>query len=820
MEKTVRISGMTCAACAARIEKVTQRVPGVTQASVNLATEQLRLGYEAPETLEAVRAAVEKAGFGLTLPEAEREVTFEIGGMTCAACAARVEKVLSRLPGVSQASVNLATERALIRFDPEAIRLSELRAAIQKAGYTAQSLRAQEAPDQRAAQKKKQLRSMWIRFWIAAGFALPLLYLAMAPMIPGISLPVPAFLSMDLHPLRYALAQVLLVLPIVVVGFRFYTVGFRALLQRSPNMDSLIAISTTAALAYSLFNTLQIALGDLHAVHGLYFETAGTIIALILLGKTLEALSKGKTSEAIARLVELAPKEATVLVEGREIVVPVDEVSPGDVLRVRPGEKIPVDGQVLSGHTAVDESMLTGESLPVDKGPGDEVFAASLNSNGSFTFEATRVGADTALSGIIRFVEDAQAQKAPIAQLADIVSGYFVPAVVGIAVVSMVAWLIAGQPLSFALTIFIAVLTIACPCALGLATPTAILVGTGKGAQHGILIKNGEALESAGKITTVVLDKTGTITEGKPRVTDLLPAPEIGSETLLLTAAAAERGSEHPLGAAIVQHAEEAGLALSDASAFEALPGLGIRAQVMGEDVLVGNAPLMQAQGVDLAAWTEQAEGLAAQGKTPMFVARGGRMLGLVAVADVVKAGSRDAVARMKRMGLQVWMMTGDHQRTAQAIAAQVGIDRVLAGVLPQDKARQVQELSAAGGQVAMVGDGINDAPALAVADTGMAIGTGTQVAMESADIVLMRGDLNEVPTAIRLSRRTMRTIKQNLFWAFAYNIAGIPIAAGLLTLFGGPLLNPVFAAAAMSLSSVTVLGNALRLRGLNPEKD
>lgn len=819
MQKTFGVEGMTCAACSTRVEKVVRKLPGVESASVNLATNKLHVEIENEDIIPSIEAAVSKAGYALAPPET-RQVQLRIGGMTCAACAARVEKVLGKLPGVESANVNLATEKADIRYDPAQVRLSAIRSAIEKAGYTPETIASRADVEDLAAKQKQGIRRMWIRFFVAVAFAVPLLYLAMGPMLPGFPLPIPAFLDMNLHPLRYALAQLLLTIPIVAVGYRFYTVGYKALFMRSPNMDSLIAVSTTAALAYSLYNTFRIAGGDIHAVHGLYFETAGTIITLIMLGKTLEAISKGKTSEALQRLLELAPSQATVLHDGQEVVLPIEEVAEGDVLLVRPGEKIPVDGTVLTGHTAVDESMLTGESLPVEKEPGDAVYAASLNSNGSITFEATKVGEDTALSGIIRFVENAQAEKAPIARLADVVSGIFVPAVLIIAVVALVAWLIAGQSISFALTIFISVLTIACPCALGLATPTAILVGTGKGAQHGILIKNGEALETAGKIQTVVLDKTGTITEGKPQVTDVLTTGTASENQVLSLAASAERTSEHPLGAAIVARAEALGLALSQAQAFEAIPGQGIAVTLESGPVWVGNAKLMSAQHIDLTDWQQKADALAGEGKTPMYVATEKGLAGIVAVADVVKTSSAAAIARMRRMGLTVVMMTGDHQRTADAIAKQVGVDRVLADVLPQDKAAEVQKLAAEGRHVAMVGDGINDAPALAVADTGMAIGTGTQVAMETADIVLMRGDLDEVPTAITLSRRTMRTIKQNLFWAFAYNVAGIPIAAGLLYLFGGPLLNPMFAAAAMSLSSITVLGNALRLRGFDPTKE
>ncbi|MEA5146595.1 MAG: copper-translocating P-type ATPase, partial [Candidatus Limiplasma sp.] len=567
-----------------------------------------------------------------------------------------------------------------------------------------------------------------------------------------------------------------------------------------------------------LYNVLQIATGHFGAVDALYFETAGVIITLILLGKSLEAVSKGRTSEAIKKLMGLAPKTATILHDGEEREIPIEEVEIGDVVVVRPGGKIPVDGTVLEGHTAIDESMLTGESMPVDKQAGDTVYAASINTTGSVRFRADKVGDDTALAQIIRLVEDAQGSKAPIAQLADVVSGYFVPVVVGIALLAGIAWLLAtGGDVKFALTIFISVLVIACPCALGLATPTAIMVGTGKGAEHGILVKSGEALETAHKINTIVFDKTGTLTEGKPTVTDTVSMDGLEPDALLRLAASAEQGSEHPLGQAIVTGAKAKSIALAEADTFEALTGRGIRAMIEGRQVLAGNAKLMADQGLSIAPWQTVADQLSGEGKTPMFIAVDGACAGVIAVADVVKPSSKEAIERLHRMGVQVAMITGDNRRTAEAIARQVGIDRVLAEVLPQDKASEVKQLQAEGRTVAMVGDGINDAPALVQADIGIAIGSGTDVAMESADVVLMRSDLLDVPTALELSKRTIRNIKQNLFWAFGYNVIGIPIAAGVLHLFGGPLLNPMFAAAAMSLSSVSVLTNALRLKRFKP---
>jgi Cu+-exporting ATPase len=546
----------------------------------------------------------------------------------------------------------------------------------------------------------------------------------------------------------------------------------------------------------------------------LYYESAGVIIALILLGKSLEAVSKGKTSEAIKKLMGLTPKTATVIQDGEEIEVPIDEVEIGDILIVKPGEKIPVDGIVLEGHTTIDEAMLTGESIPVDKKVGDQVYAASINKNGMIQFKATKVGSDTALAQIIKLVEDAQGSKAPIAKIADIVSGYFVPIVVVIAILAFLGWFISGESLAFSLTIFISVLVIACPCALGLATPTAIMVGTGKGAENGILFKSGEALEVTHNINTIVFDKTGTITEGKPEVTDIIPVPGVSKAQLLQIAASGEKGSEHPLGEAIIRRAEKEKLELKKVEQFEAIPGHGIEVVIDGIKVLIGNKKLMDSSSISMDELRDRSDQLAGEGKTPMYVSMDGKLSGIIAVADIVKKSSLKAIKILQDMGIEVAMITGDNQKTAQAIAKQVGIDRVLAEVLPQDKSNEVKKLQAEGKKVCMVGDGINDAPALAQADIGIAIGSGTDVAMESADIVLMRSDLLDVSTAIRLSKSTIRTIKQNLFWAFGYNVAGIPVAAGLLHIFGGPLLNPMIAAAAMAFSSVSVLTNALRLRG------
>jgi Cu+-exporting ATPase len=836
--ETLSIGGMSCAACAGRIEKAVRKLEGVSGAAVNFAGEKLFVEFAGDKTLSVIKEAVLKAGYQVLERPKGGTVTIPIGGMSCAACSTRVEKAIAKLEGVETVSVNLATEKAVVVYDTRKLRLSAIKECIEKAGYQALDFSKEGALDEDKIRKEKEIKTLWRKFIVASSFGLPLLYIAMVPMIKWFSLPFPKALAPMNFPLIYALAELLLVIPIVIAGNKFYSVGFKNLLRRSPNMDSLIAVGTSAALVYSLYNIAQIANGSFMAVDALYFETAGVIIALILLGKSLEAVSKGRTSEAIKKLMGLAPKTAIIIENGAEKEIPIDEVLPGDIIVVKPGAKIPVDGLVTAGQTAIDESMLTGESMPVDKKAGDKVYAATINNNGAIQFRAEKVGSDTALAHIIKLVEDAQGSKAPIAQLADIVSGYFVPIVCLIAVIAGIAWFAAASAgivalpagksaLEFALTIFISVLVIACPCALGLATPTAIMVATGKGAENGILIKGGEALETAHKITTVVFDKTGTITEGKPEVTDVVVGNGewgIGNrgglsgtreQAILQIAASVEKNSEHPLGAAIVREAEKRGMELLPVENFTAITGRGIEAHLPSPpcSILIGNRKLMDERGVSLAELEAASDRLAGEGKTPMYAALNGKIAGIVAVADVVKPSSRAAIESLHKMGIEVAMITGDNKKTAAAIARQVGIDRVLSEVLPQDKSAEVKKLQDEGSKVAMVGDGINDAPALAQADIGIAIGSGTDVAMESADIVLMRSDLMDVSTAINLSKRTIRTIKQNLFWAFGYNVLGIPVAAGALYLFGGPLLNPIFAAAAMSMSSVSVLTNALRLK-------
>lgn len=743
--------------------------------------------------------------------------TFDIEGMSCASCAQTIEKAVNQLSGVQQAIVNLATEKLVVSYDDHQVTSAEIIKAVTDAGYQAtEEVAAGATADQDREKKQKHIAEMWQRFWISAVFTVPLLYIAMGHMV---GLPLPDLLNPMTHATTFAMVQLILTLPVLYVGREFFTVGFKALFKGHPNMFSLVALGTSAAFVYSLYGTVMIFLGDTSFTMALYYESAGVILTLITLGKYFEAVSKGKTSDAIKKLMGLAPKTAHILRDGAEIEVPVDAVQLDDIVIVRPGDKIPVDGVIVSGSSSVDEAMLTGESLPVEKKVGDAVIGASINKNGSFQFKATKVGKETALAQIIQLVEDAQGSKAPIAQLADKISGVFVPIVIGLAVLSGLAWFFLGQESwIFALTITISVLVIACPCALGLATPTAIMVGTGKGAENGVLIKSGDALETTHKIQTIVFDKTGTITEGKPVVTDILVADSALSEAELLTlAASAEQGSEHPLGEAIVGAAKERQLPLAEGSDFSAIPGHGICVTVNERVLLLGNIKLMKEEAIELSTFVQQADRLAEEGKTPMFVAKDGSFAGIIAVADTVKDSSQTAIARLHKMGIEAVMITGDNKRTAEAIAKQVGIDRVLSEVLPEDKALEVKKLQAEGKKVAMVGDGINDAPALAQADVGIAIGSGTDVAMESADIVLMRSDLMDVPTAVELSKATIKNIKENLFWAFAYNTLGIPVAMGVLHLFGGPLLSPMIAAAAMSFSSVSVLLNALRLKGFKP---
>ena len=741
-----------------------------------------------------------------------KQKEYIIEGMSCASCAMTIENAVSKMPGVDKASVNLATEIMTVEATDN-VTPEDIAKVVDGVGYSARprGKSVEEELEEKNEKKEAHLREMKRNLTISAIFSVPLLFIAMADMV---GIPMPAFLSPMQSPVSYALIQLALVLPIIWLGRRFFVDGFKALSKGHPNMDSLVALGTSAAFLYSLYGTYHVLEGHAHFAMNLYYESAGVILTLITLGKYFEDVSKGKTSMAIQTLVGLAPKMATVLRDGQEVEVPVEEVQVGDLIRVKPGEKVPVDGVVTEGNSTVDESMLTGESIPVSKAVGDEVIGASLNKTGSFILKATKIGKDTALSQIIQLVEQAQGSKAPIAKLADKVSGVFVPIVIVLALVSGLAWYFLGQESwVFALTITISVLVIACPCALGLATPTAIMVGTGKGAENGILLKSGEALEEANHVNMVVFDKTGTITNGTPVVTDVVTADSTDADALIRLAASLEVASEHPLGEAIVAKAKEQGAAFDEVTNFEAIPGFGIKGHVGETLVFLGNEKWMRENGLVDEAMNEKANRFAEQGKTPLYIGYNDAVQGLIVVADTVKESSARAIQTLHEMGIQVAMMTGDHERTAQAIAAEVGIDRVFSEVLPQDKANYVSKLQEEGYIVAMVGDGINDAPALAQAQVGIAIGTGTDVAIESADAVLMKSDLMDVPAMLKLSRATIRNIKENLFWAFAYNVIGIPFAMGVLHLFGGPLLNPMIAGAAMSFSSVSVVLNALRLK-------
>lgn len=811
IKENFKIEGMTCSACANRVEKVVNKLEGVDNASVNFATETLNVDFDENKlNNKNIEEAVVKAGYGVK--KNLKTYTFKVEGMTCSACANRIEKVTKKLDGVQSSVVNFATEKLTVNIDEDKIGYVKIKAAVDKAGYKL----IKEEEKETGKKKLEASKVLLIRFIVSLIFTVPLLIITMGHML---GMPLPHIIDSMMNPLNFALIQVVLTVPVMIIGYKFYKVGLKNLFKLSPNMDSLIAISTLAAFIYGIFAIYKINLGETEYAMHLYFESAAVILTLITLGKYLEAVSKGKTSQAIKALMGLAPKTATVIRNNTETVIPVEEVVVGDIILAKPGEKLPVDGEVIEGSTAIDESMLTGESIPVEKTIGSSVIGASINKTGFIKYRATKVGKDTALAQIVKLVEDAQGSKAPIAKLADVISAYFVPTVIILSIVSALGWLLAGETPVFALTIFIAVLVIACPCALGLATPTAIMVGTGKGAENGVLIKGGEALETAHQINTIVFDKTGTITEGKPVVTDII-TNGISEDEILSLAASGEKGSEHPLGEAIVRGAEDKKLELKAIEEFNAIPGHGIEVKIDGKDILLGNKKLMKEKNIKLDILSSdnknlkgESERLASEGKTPMYISIDGTLRGIIAVADTVKPSSKGAIESLHKMGIKVAMITGDNKKTADAIAKQVGIDIVLAEVLPEDKANEVKKLQGENAKVAMVGDGINDAPALAQADVGIAIGSGTDVAIESADIVLMRSDLMDVTTAIKLSKATIKNIKQNLFWAFGYNVLGIPVAMGILHIFGGPLLNPMIAAAAMSLSSVSVLANALRLR-------
>lgn len=830
VKKTLAVKGMTCASCSARIEKVLSSREGIKAVAVNLAAETMEVEWDKTKlSLDDIAGQVKGLGFELEIPSSEVTLNLAIKGMTCASCSARIEKVVSGLDGVRTMQVNLATETGVTVFDPSMISKRRIMETIAGLGFTAEPLaeqnenllvKQQRETREKLARMKKELIPAFV-------FAFTLLVLSMGEML---GLPLPEFIDPHHAPFNFALAQFLLVLPVMWSGRRFYLNGFPALVRKAPNMDSLIAVGTGAAFIYSTWNLIEIFLGldAMARVMDLYYESAAVLIALVSLGKYLETRSKAKTSDAISQLMELTPDKATLVknpgAENEEqIDILVSDIEAGDMILVRPGERIPVDGTVKKGHSSVDESMLTGESLPVSKEEGGKVIGGTLNKNGMLRVLAERVGQDTVLARIIKMVREAQGSKAPIANLADRISLYFVPIVMVIATLSGLAWYFIGDaPFPFALRIFIAVLVIACPCAMGLATPTSIMVGTGRGAQLGVLIKSGEALEMAQGINVLVFDKTGTLTYGKPQLTDfeVLRETDMPEDDILALVAGAESVSEHPLAEAIVQEARARNLALKEPDAFEAIPGKGIKASLGDNDILLGNREFIRAriENFDNPEIDSKAAEFAASGKTSLFLAVNGKMTALLAIADQIKPETPQTISRLKKMGIKIFMLTGDNETTAKAIAFQAGIEDVIAEVLPDFKAEKVAELQSRGMKVGMVGDGINDAPALAKADVGIAMGTGIDVAVESGDIVLMKGDLSGVLTALALSRATMRNIKQNLFWAFAYNVVGIPIAAGLLYIFGGPTLNPMIAGGAMAMSSVSVVTNALRLRFFTPE--
>jgi Cu+-exporting ATPase len=803
----INVGGMTCAGCAAKVEKALGKLPGVEDAAVNFASEKATIDFRPQETeIENIVQTIEDLGYRARLEKA----VYEVEGMTCASCVARVEKALSGVSGVVSADVNLATERATVIFNPEETDFQKMARAVEAAGYgIREPEEGEEGRDRERKRRERETKLLKAKLIYSAASAAVIMFLSMLGMhVPGLK----TIPDRTLFVILFILATPVQFWP----GLTFYRGAFRAARHGTSDMNTLIAVGTTAAYLYSVVATFFPSfISGTGLELAVYYDASATIIALILLGRFLEARAKGRTSEAMRRLMDLQARTARVIRDGMEIDVAVEEVRVGDLVAVRPGEKVPVDGIVVEGHTSVDESMLTGESLPVEKGPGDEVTGATMNGTGSFRVRVTRVGSDTVLAQIVRLVEEAQGSKAPIQRLADRVASVFVPVVVGIALLTFVVWIAAGPSPSFnyALLNFVAVLVIACPCALGLATPTAIMVGTGKGAELGILIKGGEVLEVAGRLNAVVFDKTGTLTWGKPVVTDLVASPGMSEDELLALAASAERGSEHPLAETLVEEARERGIELREALNFQALPGKGVTAEIGGKEIRLGNAAFMSESGADISQLERTAEELAREGKTVVYVFYGGEMYGLAALADTVKPMAAEAVRSLKEMGVEVLMISGDRRLTAEAIARQLGLDRVLAEVLPADKAAEVARLQSEGRVVAMVGDGINDAPALAQADIGIAIGTGTDVALEASDITLISDDLRRVATAIRLSRRTLRTIKQNLFWAFIYNVIGIPLAAGVLYPLWGVLLNPVYAAAAMAFSSVSVISNSLRLK-------
>ncbi len=818
VKKNYQLGGVTCQVCVNKIERKVGKLEGVEEAVVNLSNGKLTIEYD--ENLlnsEKIKEVVKKLGYEIEEINDFKEVEIDITGITCQVCVNKIERKVGKLEGVKEIAVNLANSRGKILYDSEKIKLSEILEVIKKLGYEGKKHEDIEE-DSKAIESEKKLKQEFLEFKLAIFFSAIVFYISMGTMA---GLPVPNIISPDINPLNFALIQLILAIPVIYIGRRFYKIGIKQLIMRSPSMDSLIATGTGSAILYSLYGTYKIYSGDFHYVHSLYYESGVVILALILLGKYLENVSKGKTSEAIKKLMNLKSKKATLVRDGKFVQVDIEEVELDEIVLVKPGESIPVDGVVVEGQSSVDESMLTGESIPVEKNIGDKVFGASINKNGVIQVKAQAIGKDTVISKIIKLVENAQGSKAPIAKIADKVSGYFVPTVMLIATVAGITWYYLGSrgivkiheaPSIFALTIFVAVMVIACPCSLGLATPTAIMVGTGRGAELGILIKSGEALEKAHKIDTIVFDKTGTLTIGKPKVTDIMSFSNIDEDEILRVAGALEEYSEHPLGEAIVEAGKERKLQFPKVEKFESITGKGVTGVIDGKKVYIGNIKLMRDFSIDIIN-ENILEKLAYQGKTPMYIAIEDSLIGVIAVADILKPEAIETIKELKNRGYHVGMITGDNKLTAQAIGKEAGIDIIFAEVTPEEKYLKVKELQEQGKNVAMVGDGINDSPALVQANIGIAIGGGTDIAMESADIVLMKRDLKDVLVAMELSHAVIKNIKENLFWAFIYNTVGIPVAAGVLYPLTGHLLNPMIAGAAMAMSSVSVVTNALRLK-------
>ena len=818
-EKTIiPIKGMHCASCAVTIEKSLKKKKGVINANVNFASERASVEYDSNlVNMDEIEKTIEKIGYKVIKEDTEKkkreqglsEVKLKVHGMNSQHCAGIVESALKKIDGVKEVDVSFAIERAVVKYDSNKADIEKLKKAVKNAGYNAEILE-EESFDREKEEREKEIQILKLKFIISLVFSMPLLYFSMGQYF-GLKIPI-FFME------RILLIQFMLATPIIAVSYDFYKRGFLSVVKAgAANMDTLVAIGTGAAYVYSVIISILIFSGRNYGMENLYYETAGLLLMFILLGKYLEAVTKGKTSEAIKKLIGLQPKTAVVVRNKKEVEVPIVEVRVGDIIVVKPGQKIPVDGVVIEGHSSVDESMISGESIPVEKIKGSKVIGATINKTGSFKFKATKVGKDTVLAQIINLVEEAQGSKAPIQKLADKISAYFVPIVIIIGILAFLIWYSLGFGFAFALTIFIAVIIIACPCALGLATPTAIMVGTGLGAKNGILFKSAEALQKSQELTTIVFDKTGTLTKGKPEVTDILPLSGMNKNEVLKFAAIAEKRSEHPLGEAIVNSAKKNGINIPDANKFNSITGKGVEAKYSGKNILLGNRKLMQDRKINLKNIEETIEKLEYEGKTVMIISVNKKISGLVAVADTLKENSKEAVNILHKLGKEVVMITGDNERTAKAIANQLGINNVLAEVLPEDKEKQIKRLQEQGKKVAMVGDGINDAPALAQSDVGIAIGSGTDIAIESGDIVLIKGDLRDVVIAMDLSNHTISKIKQNLFWAFFYNVLGIPIAAGILYPFTEWLLSPIIAGAAMAFSSVSVVSNTLLMKSYKP---